>query len=373
MWGRGTNGGRAGGKGNGAAFNEVEGGGGNDTITGNGNTRVAYYHATGGVVVTLGANGSGTADGNVSVGHDTITGGVNAVTGSEFNDILIGNGGNNTLDGRGGNDVLIGNGGNDTLTGGTGSDIFVFQVGGFNGNTPPTNNDTITDFTHSDGDRIDLRSIATIHSLSDLLLLGTQSGPNTVFNFSPTDSLTLKNVTMANLTASDFIFNVTTGPSVAITVQTPDGYDFSTLYNDLAASSLATSAVTADYIFGVDAPKGITFEMIGTGFTYDPTSHLPITGTITEIDILNTTDPTQTTQDHVLVNTNGWNINAQAFFTDIATSSNNGPGLGLLNGIFNGATYSIVRSARSSDNNRGPHDGADAFFRRDHAHLFNDP
>src|SRR5260370_32717777 len=98
MWGRGTNGGRAGGKGNGAAFNEVEGGGGNDTITGNGNTRVAYYHATGGVVVTLGANGSGTADGNVSVGHDTITGGVNAVTGSGFHHILFRNCGHQTFD-----------------------------------------------------------------------------------------------------------------------------------------------------------------------------------------------------------------------------------------------------------------------------------
>src|SRR5260370_22417135 len=176
---------------------------------------------------------------------------------------------------------------------------------------------------------------------------------------------------MANLTASDFMFNVTTGSSVVITVQTPDGYDFSTLYDDMAASSLATSADTPDHIFAVDAPKGITFEMIGTGFTYDPTSHLPITGTITEIDILNTTDPTQTTQDHVLVNTNGWNINAQAFFTDIATSSNNGPGLALLNGIFNGATYSIVGSAGSSDNNGGPHDGADAFSGGDHADVFN--
>src|SRR5260370_35392125 len=122
---------------------------------------------------------------------------------------------------------------------------------------------------------------------------------------------------MANLTASDFMFNVTTGSSVVITVQTPDGYDFSTLYDDMAASSLATSADTPDHIFAVDAPKGITFEMIGTGFTYDPTSHLPITGTITEIDILNTTDPTKTTQDHVLVNTNGWNINAASLFSAI--------------------------------------------------------
>jgi Ca2+-binding RTX toxin-like protein len=89
-------------------FNEFEGGAGDDTITGSGNTRVAYYHATGGVIVTLGSSGSGDSFGNSSVGHDHFNGGVNAVTGSEFNDILTGNGGNNTLDGRGGNDVLRG-------------------------------------------------------------------------------------------------------------------------------------------------------------------------------------------------------------------------------------------------------------------------
>ena len=100
-------------------------------------------------------------------------------------------------------------------------------------------------------------------------------------------------------------------------MQTPDGYDFSTLYDDMAASNLATSTNTADHIFAVDAGKGITFEMIGSGFTYDAGTHNVTGGTITEIDVLNTTDPTQTTQDHVLVNTNGWNINAAAFFGDI--------------------------------------------------------
>ena len=159
----------------------------------------------------------------------------------------------------------IGNGGNDTLIGGTGSDIFVFKIGVNDGNTPPTNNDTITDFSHSEGDRIDLRSITSIHSLSDLLALGTQSGPDTVFTFSSADptSLTLKNVQMSNLTASDFIFASSLGPSVAVTVQTPDGYDFSTLYDDMAASNLATSTNTADHIFAVDGAKGITFELIG--------------------------------------------------------------------------------------------------------------
>jgi Ca2+-binding RTX toxin-like protein len=352
-------------------FNEFEGGGGNDTVTGNGNTRVAYYHATGGVVVTLGANGSGTATGNVSVGHDTFVSGVNAVNGSEFNDIITGNGGNNVLNGEAGNDVLIGNGGNDTLTGGTGSDIFVFSVGVPDSNTTLSHNDIITDFTHSDGDRIDLRSITSIHSLSDILSHGAQSGSNTVFTFTSTDptSLTLQNVTMTNLTASDFIF----AGQVAVTVQTPDGYDFSTLYDDMAASNPIQAANNGTHVFAVDAAKGITFEMIGTGFTYDSSSHLVNGGTITEIDILDTADPTQTTQDHVLVNTNGWSISASALFTDIGAYAGNssGPGLAALNGIFNAATYSIVGSDGTSAADGKSGTGADVFFGGDHADVFN--
>jgi len=265
------------------------------------------------------------------------------------------------------------------LTGGTGADIFVYDSAG--------GNDRITDFNRSEGDRIDLRPTGI--SGNPTLTAGTFDPATNVFtavsggadtritdlaHFGSTssNSIVVQGVAAGSFVASDFIFAIPSpGSSIAVTVQTPDGYDFSTLYGDMAASSLATSADTADHIFAVDAAKGITFEMIGTGFTYDPTSHLPITGTITEIDILNTTDPTQTTQDHVLVNTKGWNINAPAFFTDIATSSNNGPGLALLNGIFNAATYSIVGSAGSADNNSGPHDGADVFFGGDHPDVFN--
>ena len=146
---------------NGDAFNEFEGGGGNDTITGNGNTRVAFYNATAGVTVTLGASGSGISFGTArnpaglanpilaNVGTDTFVSGVSRVRGSEFGDVITGNGGNNMLEGQGGNDILNGRGGNDTLTGGTGSDIFMFQVlpTSADGNTPPTNNDLITDFS----------------------------------------------------------------------------------------------------------------------------------------------------------------------------------------------------------------------------------
>ena len=123
-------------------FNEFEGRGGNDTIIGNGNTRVAFYNATAGVTVTLGVGGiigSGTSTGNASVGSDTFTG-VNAVRGSSFNDIITGDNGGNTLDGRAGADVINGAGGNDTIIfsqidaardvidGGTGTDTIDYSV-----------------------------------------------------------------------------------------------------------------------------------------------------------------------------------------------------------------------------------------------------
>ena len=75
------------------AFNEFEGMGGNDTITGNGNTRISYLSAAAGVTVTFSGSGSGTAQGTASgdiagVGIDTFTG-VNAVRGSNFADTFI--------------------------------------------------------------------------------------------------------------------------------------------------------------------------------------------------------------------------------------------------------------------------------------------
>ncbi|MDO8399913.1 MAG: FecR domain-containing protein [Bradyrhizobium sp.] len=72
--------------GNSGTFNQFEGMGGDDTITGNGNTRVIYFNATAGVTVDI---DDGTADGNASVGHDDFSG-VNGVVGSDFADTLRG-------------------------------------------------------------------------------------------------------------------------------------------------------------------------------------------------------------------------------------------------------------------------------------------
>ena len=96
------------------SFNEFEGNGGVDTITGNGNTRISYQSATGGVSVNLQA---GTATGDASVGTDTFVNGVNAVRGSSFNDYVYRHARQSAttenFEGWGGNDFIDGNGGFD--------------------------------------------------------------------------------------------------------------------------------------------------------------------------------------------------------------------------------------------------------------------
>lgn len=118
-------------------FNLFEGLGGNDTITGNGNTRVAYSQAAAAVTVDLSlATAHSTASGDVAgIGTDTITGGVNSVQGSNFADTLIGGSGNelffggggaDTINASGGNDQIIGQAGNDAIDGGAGTDMAIY-------------------------------------------------------------------------------------------------------------------------------------------------------------------------------------------------------------------------------------------------------
>ena len=76
-------------------FNQFEGMGGNDTITGNGNTRVDYNFALASVTVDLQAGtGHSTVADDAGVGNDTILTGVNSVRGSSFNDFLFGSANN---------------------------------------------------------------------------------------------------------------------------------------------------------------------------------------------------------------------------------------------------------------------------------------
>ncbi|WP_246917353.1 Ig-like domain-containing protein [Bradyrhizobium sp. SHOUNA76] len=186
-------------------LNEFEGMAGNDTITGNGNTRIAYYNALDGVTVDLAAgNSHGTASDDLAgVGTDTFTG-VNAVRGSAFADVILGDANANALDGRDGNDRIDGRGGADTLTGGNGADTFVYADG--------DGADTITDFNRTQGDTIDLTGLSGFFTLADVQSKATVSGGNTIIDVGSGNTLTLIGVT--SLQQSDFIFpNATNGTS----------------------------------------------------------------------------------------------------------------------------------------------------------------
>jgi Ca2+-binding RTX toxin-like protein len=93
------------------------------------------------------------------------TSGNDVITGKESNDKLLGLAGNDTLDGASGDDVLNGGAGNDILIGGAGRDKLTGGVGAdtfkFASSNESTfwNMDTITDFKHAQGDKIDLSAI----------------------------------------------------------------------------------------------------------------------------------------------------------------------------------------------------------------------
>ena len=79
---------------------------------------------------------------------------------SAVNDKLTGNDAADKLNGLAGNDTLIGGLGKDTLTGGVGSDLFKF-ISLSDSSSLSKQADTITDFNHSQGDKIDLSAIDT--------------------------------------------------------------------------------------------------------------------------------------------------------------------------------------------------------------------
>ncbi|MEC7492725.1 MAG: VCBS domain-containing protein, partial [Pseudomonadota bacterium] len=96
------------------SFNEIEGGGGDDVITGNGSTRVGYLNADAGVFVDLGSGTASSLEGDdaAGIGTDTLTD-VNQVRGSQHGDTLVGGDGEGfeSFRGQAGDDFIDGGGG----------------------------------------------------------------------------------------------------------------------------------------------------------------------------------------------------------------------------------------------------------------------
>ena len=104
----------------GAGNDTLAGGAGNDALDGSDDTDTADYSGAAGLVsINLSSGAVQDGDG----GSDTLTS-IENVTGSTFNDTLIGDSLANTLTGGAGVDRLDGRGGDDVLVGGAGNDIY---------------------------------------------------------------------------------------------------------------------------------------------------------------------------------------------------------------------------------------------------------
>ncbi|HEY9344285.1 MAG TPA: calcium-binding protein, partial [Inquilinus sp.] len=131
----------------------LRGGAGADVLDGGAGTDTASYYTSGtGILVSL---ASSLGSGGEAQG-DTLAG-IENVSGSQGSDSLYGNTGANVLQGWNGNDILVGRAGQDTLTGGAGADRFVYVATAES--VVGANADRITDFSHAQGDRIELSGI----------------------------------------------------------------------------------------------------------------------------------------------------------------------------------------------------------------------
>lgn len=149
------------------------GGGGADALDGgNGIDTASYLDATAGVTASLAkpSANKGFAAGDTFRLIENLTGSAFAdtLTGDTAANRIDGGKGNDRLSGGNGNDILIGGAGSDILTGGAGADTFVY-ASWTESQTAVKQRDTITDFSSSSGDRIDLSGID-----ANLLLDGVQ-------------------------------------------------------------------------------------------------------------------------------------------------------------------------------------------------------
>jgi Ca2+-binding RTX toxin-like protein len=218
-------------KGGGGA-DKLYGGGGDDTLHsdglgdfidgGTGNDTVNFGDSQFGVWVNLESgyyNGGkyfqpvpqGTPQNIVNVENVNGSSTIDHITGSNTDNILNGNGGadhifggggKDTIDGGNDGDFLDGGAGNDLLTGGAGNDTFIFDA---YSNVPVNiGKDVVNDFTVGQ-DHIEFDN-KIFTDFADVQAHMQQVGNDVVISYDGNNTVTLHNVNMNSLSASDFLF-----------------------------------------------------------------------------------------------------------------------------------------------------------------------
>jgi len=112
---------------------------------------------------------------------------------------LTGSSGNDEIYGSLGDDALTGGAGDDYLDGGDGADTFAYRAG--------FGNDTISDFAATGTQHDVLQVDSNIFSdWAHLLGATTQQGSDLLITLDSADTITLKNVALANFTSADAVF-----------------------------------------------------------------------------------------------------------------------------------------------------------------------
>jgi Ca2+-binding RTX toxin-like protein len=176
------------------------GGNANDILIGGAGIDLAVYtSATRGVLVRL---DTGLPQDTLGAGRDRLEG-IENLGGSQYDDVLIGNGNSNHLIGYRGNDRLVGGRGNDFLTGGAGVDEFYFR--------PHGGTDRISDFEVG-RELIALEGFGTRFDTPDEVLAeATQIGDDTYITLANQDgsgstTVLLAKTDLADLDPSIFVF-----------------------------------------------------------------------------------------------------------------------------------------------------------------------
>lgn len=199
----------------GGGFDTLDGGDGQDAIHGddgedsiNGNLGNDTLFGGEGNDIVKGGTGEDYVEGgknddelNGGSDNDTLLGGKgkDTLNGGSGKDTLDGENGHDTINGGGGNDKITGGSGNDVMSGGSGADDFIFADG--------FGKDVITDFnTNSSSEDIDLSDVSLIDDYTDLVDNHMSQSGNDVVITVGDDRITIEDVTLADLTADNFIF-----------------------------------------------------------------------------------------------------------------------------------------------------------------------